>query len=67
MATHGAALSRNALDRLSNAIAQTSSGKFEVSGDTVSKEGIDIANKVMDELEAVEKELHQTVWSQSST
>jgi hypothetical protein len=70
MATHGAALNQKALDRLSNALEQTASGKFEVSGDTgdtVSGEGIDIADKVMDELRAIEKELHEAVWSQSST
>jgi hypothetical protein len=67
MATHGAALNRKALDRLSKAIEQTESGKFEVSGDTVSGQGTDIAGKVMEELEAVEKELHEAVWSQSST
>src|ERR1019366_9617649 len=48
--------------RLSNAIEQTALGKFEVSGDTISEEGIDIAGKVMDELQAVEKELHEAVW-----
>jgi hypothetical protein len=67
MATHGAALNRKALDRLSNAIMETESGKFEVSGDAVSGKGIDIANKGMNELEAVENELHAAVWSQSST
>lgn len=67
LATHGAALNRKALDRLLKAIAQTESGKFEVSGDTVSSKGIDIAGEVMEELEAVEKELHEAVWSQSST
>lgn len=66
-AAHGAALNQKALDRLSSAIAQTSSGKFEVSRDKVSRTGIDIAGQVMDELEQVEKELREAVWSQSST
>jgi hypothetical protein len=67
MAMHGAALTRKALDRLSNALEHTASGKFEVSGDSVSAKGVVIAGKVMDELQAVEKELHEAVWSQSST
>jgi hypothetical protein len=47
-------------------MAQTESGKFEASGGTVSSQGIDVASKVMEELGAVEKELHEAVWSQSS-
>jgi hypothetical protein len=67
MATHGAALNGKALERLSNAIEQTASGKFEVTRDSVTGAGVDIAGKVMEELQAVEKELHEAVWSQSST
>lgn len=66
LATHGAALNRKALDRLSNAIEQIALGKFQVSGDTVSGQGIDIADQVMKALEVVENELYQAVWSRLS-
>lgn len=67
MSRYGAALNRKALDRLSKALQETTLGKFEVSGDTVTREGMDIAGRVMEELQAVEDELHEAVWSQSST
>lgn len=65
MAMHGAALTSTALDRISSAITQVSAGKFETSREGVSREGLDIAGKVMEELEEVEKLLHAAVWSQS--
>lgn len=67
MATHGAALNQEAVDRLSAAIQQASSGKFEVRQEDVTKEGIEMAENVMNELEETEKELRQAVRSQSST
>ena len=67
MATHGAALEQKTLDRLSSAIEQVASGRFEVSKDGVSEQGIDIAGRIMEELEEVEKALRAAVWSQSST
>ena len=67
MATHGAVLKQQPLDRLAGAIAEAASGKFEVSQDNVSMQGLKIAGKVITELEEVEKELRDAVWSQSST
>ena len=55
MATHGAALKQQPLDRLAGAIAEAASGKFEVSRDGVSTQGLDTARKVIKELEEVEK------------
>jgi hypothetical protein len=65
-ATHGAALKQIVLDRLSSATEKVARGKFEVSKDGVSTEGMELAEKVMEELEEVEKELCAAVWSQSS-
>lgn len=48
-------------DRLSKAITDAGLGKFEVTGDDVSSEGINLADAVMTELEAVEKELREAV------
>ena len=62
-ATHGAALQRDTLKRLSDAITKASWGKVEVEGD----ERIKLAGQVMEELGEVEKELHEAVWKQSST
>ena len=62
-ATHGAALQRDTLNRLSSAITKASWGKVEVEVD----EGIKLAGQVMEELGKVEEELHEAVWSQSST
>ena len=59
--THGAILQPGTFDRLSKAITNASSGKFEVRGDDVSSEGIDLADEVMKELEEVEKELRKAV------
>lgn len=67
LATHGAALNDETLERLSGAIDQVSAGKFKVSCEDVSLEGIKIAGKVMDELEEVEKQLHAAVRSQSAS
>ena len=67
MATHGAALKQQPLDRLAGAIAEAASGKFEVSRDGVSTQGLNTAGKVIKELEGIEKELREAVWSQSST
>ena len=67
MATHGAALKQQPLDRLAGTIAEAAEGKFEVSRDSVSTQGLDIAGKIIKELEEVEKELREAVWSQSST
>ena len=66
-ATHGAALQQDTLNRLSSAIDKASLGKFQVKKDVVLYEGRDLAGQVMEELEKVEKELHEAVWSQSST
>ena len=67
MATHGTALKQQPLDRLAGAIAEAASGKFEVSRDGVSTQGLNTAGKVIKELEGIEKELREAVWSQSST
>jgi hypothetical protein len=66
LAAHGAALNRKALARLTGAIKQAEAGRSEVSRNTVSSEGIDIAFKVMQELEGVEEELYLAVGQQSS-
>lgn len=66
LATHGIALSQEALDCLSSAIALAASGKFEVSSDEVPGEWIDAAGKVVKKLEEVEKKLRDAVWVQSS-
>lgn len=60
-ATYGAVLRPGTFDRLSKAITDVGLGKFEVTGDEVSSEGINLANAVMTELEAVEKELREAV------
>ena len=62
-ATHGAILQSETFHRLSKAITNASSGKFEVRGDDVSSEGINLADEVMKELEAIEKELRKAVRS----
>lgn len=67
IAVHGAALNDAALDLLSNAKSQVSAGKFETLCGEVSREGIDIAGKVMEDLEKVERQLHAAVWSQSAS
>jgi hypothetical protein len=67
MAAHGAALVRHdkAFDGLSEAIAQAEIGKFEVSRDSISDKGYEIAGKVIKELEEVENALCKAVWSQT--
>lgn len=67
IATHGAALSREALDRLTSAKAKASWGKLEVDNDKASEQAIQYAGEIMTELQEIEIELHQAVWSQSST
>ena len=64
MATYGAALKDPVLERLTHAITQAGWGKFENPQD---RAYTDTAAKVMATLQDVEKELHEAVWSQSST
>jgi hypothetical protein len=66
LADHGAALSKNILDQISDAIGQVGAGKFEVSADNVSFEGVKTASKVLELLEEVEHELREVVRTQSS-
>ena len=58
---HGAVLPPGTFDRLSRAITKAGWGKFEVEGDDVSSEGIDLAGEVMTDLEEIEKELQKAV------
>jgi len=67
IATHGAALSQGVLDRLSDALAAVAAGKFEVSNGEVSREGAKVSERVMDEMEEVERELRDAVRTQSVT
>ena len=67
IALHGAALKTDILDRISNATEDAASGKFEVSRGEVTSRGIDLADKVMKELEEVENKIRDAVWSQSGT
>ena len=67
IATHGAVLQKETLERVANAKMKTSLGMFEVTKDNVSEDGIRIAEEVMNALENIEKELYQAVWSQSDT
>lgn len=67
IATHGAVLQKETLERFANAKLKTSLGKFEVTNDNVSKDGIRYAEELMNTLEEIEKELYQAVWSQSDT
>ena len=60
-ATYGAVLPQGTVDRLSSAITKAGWGKFEVEGDDVSSEGIDLAGEVMTDLEEIEKELRKAV------
>ena len=60
-ATYGAVLRPGTFDRLSKAITDAGLGKFEVTRDDVSSEGINLADAVMTELKAVEKELREAV------
>ena len=67
IATHGAAFQQETLERLANAKTRASWGKFEVTNNNVSGEGIRYAEEVMNALEEIEKELYRAVWSQSGT
>ena len=67
IATHGAALKKETIKRLDNAKSKAASGKFEVTNDSVSREGMRYADEVMKSLEEVETELYHAVWSQSGT
>ena len=48
LSDHGAALSKKILDQISSAIAEVGAGKFEVSGDNVSVEGVKTAARALD-------------------
>ena len=69
IATHGAALKSETLERLTNtkSLASNSQLQLEASNFNVSEGGRRSAEKVMNDLKKIEKELYQTVWSQSST
>jgi len=67
VAAHGAALNRGAIEGLTLAIDKASSGRFQVLQENVTREGIAMAEEVMNKLEETEKELREAVWSQSST
>ena len=67
IATHGAALQNETLERVTNAKTRASWGKLEVTNDNVSREAIRYAEEVMNALDEIEKELYRTVWSQSGT
>ena len=64
---HGAALPQETLERLASAKTRTSWGKFEVANGNVSSAAINYAEEIMESFEEIEKELYQTVWSQSGT
>lgn len=66
LATYGAALTDRTLERLFSAISQVATGKFEVSHEGGAGSATEIAGKVMEELEEVEKQLHAAVRSQSA-
>ena len=67
LATHGAALQKETLQRLSSAKTKASWGRFEVTNGDVSREAIRYAEEIMESLEEIENELYQAVWSQSGT
>lgn len=67
IATHGAALQQQTLERLTSAKTRASWGKVEVANGNVSMEAIRYADEAMNALEEVEKEMYRTVWSQSGT
>lgn len=71
---HGAALQQEVLDRLAETIEKAGSGKHAADDPQSEQPGIldysyrlDIAGRVMGELEAIKNELWKKVWSQSST
>ena len=65
--THGAALRRQPLDRLSALIDDAVEWKFSISEVDVPLEAAKAASKIMEELKQVEDELLGAVWSQSTT
>ena len=68
LAAHGAVLTQPVFDRLSDAIQITSEGRFEIYHyGEVSSDGRKRAEKVMDELKALENELRAGIRSQLST
>ena len=67
MATHGAALQQDTLQRLASAKMRASWGKFEVTNGNISREAIKYAEEIMEALDEIEKELYRAVWSQSGT
>ena len=69
IATHGAALKNETLERLisTKRLASNSRLQFEVSGQDSPQTSIRCAGKVMKALKEIEKELRQTVQSQSDS
>lgn len=67
IATHGAALQQRPLERLSSAIGAAAEWKFDVSRERVPLQAIEVAAMVIENMEKVENELREAVWSQSST
>ena len=67
IATHGAALRQQPLDRLSVLIDDAAEWKFRISEDEVPLQAAKTANKILKKLKEVEDELLGAVWSQSST
>ncbi len=59
--THGAVLQQRTSDRLSGAITNAGWGQREVEQNDISSEGIDLAGRVIEELQAVERELLEAV------
>ena len=55
IATHGAALQKETLERLASAKTRASWGKFEFTNDNVSRDAIQYAEEVMNALEEIEK------------
>ena len=66
IATHGAALPKSALENLAKAKRYASWGKVKVTDGDVCDDAIKYAEQTMNELEEIEKELYEAVWSQSS-
>ena len=60
-ATHGAVLRPGTFERLSGAITNAGWGQYGVERNDISPEGIDLAGRVIEELQAVEKELQEAV------
>ncbi len=68
MADHAAALPRDALERLTSTLQKIEIAKVEgVHGEEVSSAAQEIAGEILEELEAVENELHAVVRMQADT